>query len=75
MELLIFAIYIYAGAKANSFIKHNVFGIRTVLVFNLGNFILDKIILSFLIGWASIPIAIVLYFFGVGRKQGENHEK
>ena len=67
MEVVLFIIYLFAGAAANSFIKHNVFGMRTVYVFNTSNFLTEKMVMAALLGWISIPVAIILSICGVGK--------
>lgn len=67
--LIIFMFYLYAGAKANSFIKHNIFHLQTALIFDLRRFVIDKIIMSLFLGWISIPLALILYVIGVGRQR------
>lgn len=37
MDLIIVGIYIWAGAMANSYLKHNLLKIQTAYVFNLQN--------------------------------------
>ncbi len=67
MGLIVFAIYVYAGAKANSFLKHYILKMQTVYVFNVMTFITEKIIMAALLGWVTIPVALVARAFGVGR--------
>ena len=67
MELILFTIYIYAGARANSFLKHHILKMQTVYVFNLTNFITEKIIMGCLLGWITIPVAIIARLCGVGK--------
>ena len=67
MELILFALYIFFGAKANSFLKHNLLHMRTAYVFDLSSFIIEKIILACLLGWITIPVAIVMRLVGVGK--------
>lgn len=59
MGLVLILIYIAAGAAANTYIRHNIFGIQTVYVFSWENFIMDKFIWAVLLGWISIPVAIL----------------
>lgn len=68
MDLIIVGIYIWAGAMANSYLKHNLLKIQTAYVFNLQKFILEKIIMAFILGWLTIPLAIILKLCGVGKQ-------
>lgn len=75
MELVLFAIYIYAGGMANSFLKHHILKLQTVYVFSLSTFITEKIILAALLGWATIPAAIVMRLCGMGKNDlGDNRQ-
>jgi len=63
MENLFILFYIFCGSVANSYVKHNIFGIRTVYIFNMKNFLLEKLVYAFMLGWISIPIAIIHSLF------------
>ena len=71
MDLILFGIYLYAGVLSNSFLKHHVLKMQTAYVLNMQNFLLGKIIWAALLGWITIPIAIVLKLAGVGKVDGE----
>ena len=61
MELILFGAYIYAGVLANSFLKHHILQMRTAYILNMQDFLIGKIIWAALLGWLTIPIAIILY--------------
>ena len=67
MELILFIIYVYLGASANSYFKHNVLKVETVAVFNMQNFIMEKIIMGALLGWISIPVVVIMKLLGIGK--------
>lgn len=67
MELILFGVYVFFGAMANSFLKHNLLHIQTAYVFSMSNFITEKIILACLLGWITIPVAMIMRIFGVGK--------
>ncbi len=59
MDKLLILAYIACGGIANAYLRHNLFGIQTVYVFNMKNFLLDKIAWAFIFGWLSIPVALI----------------
>lgn len=59
MQELILFIYIFLGCKAINYIKRNIFGLETVFIFDLKQFILEKIVMGLLLGWIAIPIWII----------------
>ncbi len=67
MEIILFGGYLFFGAMANSFLKHHVLKMQTAYVFNLQNFIMEKIIWACLLGWITIPLAALLRLSGAGR--------
>lgn len=68
MGLILLLLYAYCGAKANSFLKHHILHMRTAYVFNMVSFIFDKVFMSLALGWITIPLAILLWAFGLGRR-------
>ncbi len=63
MEIILILAYIACGGIANSYVQYNLFGIQTVYVFNMKNFLLDKIAWAFILGWISIPVAIIHWLY------------
>lgn len=68
MELILFAVYIYAGAVANSFLKHRILKVQTVYVFSFTTFVTEKIVVAALLGWITIPLALIMRLCGIGKE-------
>ena len=52
-------IYCYAGDKANYYLKYHLLGTRAEIYGDTGNYILGRIIWATLLGWATIPLALL----------------
>lgn len=63
LEKLIILFYIVCGGMGNTYVRHNILGVQTAYVFNMKNFLLEKIACAFILGWISIPVAIIHWFF------------
>lgn len=70
MEAILLIVYIFCGDMANRFLKYHVFNVRAEYTSDMKNYIIQRACLGAVLGWISIPIAIVLKIFGVG-KSGE----
>lgn len=68
---LLFFAYIYFGNMANNWFKYNVMGVRAEIYSDTGQHYLNKIIWATILGWISIPLAIILSLAGVGKSKGE----
>lgn len=63
LGLAIFVVYIYAGDQANRYIKYHLLNQRAEFYSDTGDYIMNRIIWAFILGWASIPIALLHYNF------------
>lgn len=63
--ILLFVLYLYLGDKANQFCKRHILHLETVYVFDIGTWLQNRAIWAFLIGWFTIPIACIMWIFGV----------
>ena len=59
MELILFFGYIIAGYFATEYLRYHLLGVRAEIYTNTGEHCVRKIILGCLIGWITIPIAIL----------------
>lgn len=57
--LIFMAIYWYAGDKANYYLKYHLLGIRAEIYSDTNNYILSRIIWATLLGWGTIPLALL----------------
>ena len=56
-------VYAYAGDQANYYLKYHIMGVRAEVYSNTGDYTLDRFIWAAILGWATIPIAILHYVF------------
>ena len=61
--LIFMAIYWYAGDKANYYLKYHLLNRRAEIYSDTGNYILGRIIWATLLGWATIPLAMLHKIF------------
>ena len=61
--IILTLVYIYAGDKANYYLKYNLLGVRAEVYGDTGNYIMSRFIWSAILGWATIPVAVIHYFF------------
>ena len=59
MESIICFVYIFLGAKANSYLKYHILGVQAEIYSDTFSHILSKGIWGAFLGWATIPIAIL----------------
>jgi len=58
-SLILILIYVYAGDKANYYLKYHLLGVQAEIYGNTGDYILSRFIWAAILGWATIPIAIL----------------
>ena len=63
--LILLAIYIFLGDKANQYCKRHILHLETVYVFDISTWLTNRAIWALLIGWITIPVAAVMWLFGV----------
>lgn len=63
--IVVLLVYVYLGDKANEFCKRHICHVETVLVFDVSTWIQNRAIWGFLLGWLTIPIALIMWIFGV----------
>ncbi|MBR6961234.1 hypothetical protein IKH79_00510 [Candidatus Saccharibacteria bacterium] len=56
-------IYCYAGDKANDYLKYHILGRRAEIYSDTGNYLLSRAIWGALLGWATIPLALLHNIF------------
>ncbi len=62
LGLLVFALfglYLYAADKANRYCKYHLLNQRAEIYSDTGDYIMNRIIWAFILGWATIPIALL----------------
>ena len=61
--ILLVPFYIYAGDKANRYLKYYVLGVQAEIYGDTFNYLLSRALYGLMLGWATIPIAILHYKF------------
>ena len=59
--IILTLVYIYAGDKANYYLKYHLLGVRAEVYGDTGNYITSRFIWGAILGWATIPIAVLHY--------------
>ena len=59
LSMILILVYVYAGDKANYYLKYHVLGVQAELYDNTGDYIVSRAIWGAILGWATIPIAIL----------------
>lgn len=63
--IILLCAYVYLGDKANEFCKRNILHLETVFVYDISGWLTNRAIWGLLLGWITIPIAIIMWLFGV----------
>lgn len=64
ITILLVCLYVYFGDKANEFCKRHILHLETIYVFDISSWLTNRAIWGFLLGWLTIPIAVILWLFG-----------
>ena len=59
MELLIVAVYVYFGMRANDYLKYHLLNVRAEFYSSTMDHLMGKFVYALFLGWATIPIAIL----------------
>lgn len=65
LAIILLCVYVYLGDKANEFCKRNILHLETVFVYDISGWLTNRAIWGLLLGWLTIPIAIIMWLFGV----------
>lgn len=65
IQIILLIIYAYFGDKANQFCRRHILHLEVAYVINISNWLFKRALWGILIGWITIPIAIILWIFGV----------
>ncbi len=60
-KLALFFAYCFLGDKANRYLKYHLLNVRAEFYSDTGKYILSRLIKGGLLGWITIPIAILHY--------------
>lgn len=60
----LFGLYLYAGDQANYYLKYHLLNTRAEVYSDTGDYIMSRIIWAFILGWATIPIALLHAYLG-----------
>ena len=63
VTLVLLIVYTYAGDRANYYIKYHLLNQRAEIYSDTGNYIMSRIIYAGILGWITIPIALLHYTF------------
>mgnify|MGYP007102026115 CR=1 FL=1 len=59
MELILVAVYVYFGIRANDYLKYHLFNIRAEFYSSIMDHLAGKVVYAMFLGWATIPLAIL----------------
>lgn len=59
LSIIAILAYAYGGDKANYYLKYHVLGVQAEFYGDTGNYILSRFIWAVILGWATIPVALV----------------
>lgn len=71
LMLGLFAVYAYAGDSANYYLKYHLLNQRAEVYSDTGNYIVQRIIYAVILGWLTIPVALIYYYVKSNGKNGE----
>ncbi len=63
MDKLYFFLYIFLGYNANQYLRRHLLGQVGVIYFDTGSYIMKEIIYATLLGFITIPLAIIVFLF------------
>lgn len=63
LGLIFILIYFFIADKANYYLKYHLLGRRAEIYSDTGNYLLGRMIWAALLGWATIPIALLHKIF------------
>lgn len=63
MEIIIVVVYAWLGSKANDYLKYTLLGITAEAYHSIFYYLIWKLFWGGLLGWATIPLAIVIKLF------------
>ena len=63
--LILLLVYSFLGDKANQYCKRHILHLETVYVFDVSTWLTNRAIWGVLIGWLTIPVAVIMWIFGV----------
>lgn len=63
MDYIWFFLYLFLGYNANNYLRRNLLGQTAVIYFNTGAYIMKEIIWALLLGFITIPLALIVFLF------------
>ena len=63
MDKLYFFLYVFLGYNANQYLRRHLLGQVGVIYFDRGSYIMKEIIYATLLGFITIPLAIIVFLF------------
>ena len=63
MDMLYFFLYIFLGYNANQYLRRHLLGQVGVIYVDTGSYIMKEIIYATLLGFITIPLAIIVFLF------------
>ncbi|WP_294147397.1 hypothetical protein [uncultured Selenomonas sp.] len=67
-SFVLLIVYVFCGNMANNWFKYHIMGVRAEIYSDTGQHYFNKIFWAILLGWATIPLAIILSVLGIGKK-------
>lgn len=63
ISFIILGVYVYAGNKANNYLKYYLLNQRVEVYSDTGQHIVNKLVYAFFLGCFTIPVALIHYYF------------
>ena len=63
MDMLYFFLYIFLGYNANQYLRRHLLGQVGVIYFDTGRYIMKEIMYATVLGFITIPLAIIVFMF------------
>lgn len=63
MDMLYFFLYIFLGYNANQYLRRHLLGQVGVIYFDTGRYIMKEIMYATVLGFITIPLAIIVFLF------------
>ena len=73
LETIFILIYVYVGDKANYYLKQHLLNVEAEYYTNTGNYLLSRFIWAAILGWATIPLALLHYSYQRANEQQKKY--
>ena len=63
MDYLLILLYVFLGYQANMYLRRTLLGQVGVIYYNTGRYYVGQILWAVMLGWITIPVAIIVLIF------------